>query len=383
MNLKRIYLRKKPNTNGTTTLFLEYYYGFSKDIKGKLALKRKYEFFNPAIQIITEPKNADERKNNKEIEELAYNILKSKQIEVLKDTFDFNNGKKQNINFFEYFTTVLEKRNLNKSTQLSWKSTLNYLINYCNADLTTFKDIDEKFITGFRDSLNNAKVSNTGRKLHNNTKTTYFHIFKSVISEAIKEKIISENPFDNVKGFKYQESQREYLTVEEIQKLIKTECRKEVDKKAFLFSCLTGLRYSDLQGLKWNQLVKENNNYKLTFKQKKTKGLEYLPLNNQAIKILGNSGKPDELIFQGLYYNNNLSNNISNWCYKAGIKKHITFHSGRHTFATMLLNSGGDLFTVSKLLGHKNINTTLIYTKIIDKTKQEAINRIPEFKIKI
>ena len=108
-----------------------------------------------------------------------------------------------------------------------------------------------------------------------------------------------------------------------------------------------------------------------------------MPINKQAVKLLGNASKPDELIFNGLYYNNNLNNNISNWCYKAGIKKHITFHSGRHTFATMLLNIGENLYTVSKLLGHKSINTTQIYAKIIDKTKQDTINNIPEFKIKI
>ena len=274
MNLKKINLRKKPNQNGTTTLFLEFYYGFTKNKNGKLALKRKYEFFNPAIQIITEPKNADERKQNKEFEELASNILKNKEIDSLKNTFDFNTEKKQNVNFIDYFSTVLEKRNLNKSTQLSWQSVLKHLIGYCNPDMTTFEDIDEKFLNGFRDYLNLAKVSNTGRKLHNNTKTNYFNIVKVVLNEAVKEKIINENPFDNVKGFKHQESQREYLTVEEIEKLIKTDCNKELDKKAFLFSCLTGLRYSDIQGLKWYQLVNENGNYKLTFKQKKTKGLE-------------------------------------------------------------------------------------------------------------
>ena len=63
---------------------------------------------------------------------------------------------------------------------------------------------------------------------------------------------------------------------------------------------------------------------------------------------------------------------------EAGIKKHISFHTGRHTHATMLLSLGVDIYVVSKLLGHKSITTTQVYAKIIDKTKQEAVSRIPK-----
>ena len=383
MNLKKISLRKKHNSNGTTTLYLEYYFGFIKDLKGKTKLKRTYKFFNPAIQIITEPKNAEERRQNKELLELANNFLKSKEIESLKETFDFNKDKSQKINFINYFSKVLNERDLNISTQSSWKSTLNHLLNYCNPDTTSLNDIDEKFITGFKDFLNEAKVSNTGRKLHNNTKTTYYNILKVVINKALKEKIISKNPLSNVKGFNYQESQRQYLTEQEIYKISNTECNKAVDKQAFLFACLTGLRYSDIQALRWNQVINENGNYKIEFRQKKTKGFEYMPINKQAIQIIGKPKKSEDLVFKGLRYNNNLNNNISNWSYKAGIKKHITFHSARHTFATLVLNNGGDIYTVSKLLGHKQLTTTSIYTKIIDKTKQDTINKIPDFNFKI
>jgi site-specific recombinase XerD len=69
------------------------------------------------------------------------------------------------------------------------------------------------------------------------------------------------------------------------------------------------------------------------------------------------------------------------WVLKAGITKHITFHCGRHTYATLLLTYGVDIFTVSKLLGHKSIKNTQIYAKIIDKTKREAVNKLPQIKI--
>jgi site-specific recombinase XerD len=72
---------------------------------------------------------------------------------------------------------------------------------------------------------------------------------------------------------------------------------------------------------------------------------------------------------------------LMQWCLRAGITKHITFHCGRHTFATLQLTLGTDLFTVSKLLGHSEIRTTQIYAKVIDKKKIEAVNTIPKFEI--
>ena len=73
--------------------------------------------------------------------------------------------------------------------------------------------------------------------------------------------------------------------------------------------------------------------------------------------------------------------NISKWVAKAGIDKHITFHCARHTFATMLLTLGTDLYTVSKLLGHRQIQTTQIYAKIVDEKRRDAVRRIPPLDI--
>ena len=74
----------------------------------------------------------------------------------------------------------------------------------------------------------------------------------------------------------------------------------------------------------------------------------------------------------------NTREQLNRWCAKAGINKKIAFHTARHTFATMLLTLDVDLYTVSKLLGHKDIKTTQIYAKIIDKKKRDAVNKIPQ-----
>ena len=109
----------------------------------------------------------------------------------------------------------------------------------------------------------------------------------------------------------------------------------------------------------------------------KTKGVENLPINEQAVKLMGNRGKEEEKVFEGLLYSAYNNKKLHKWVKEAGIDKHITFHSGRHSFATLQLTMDTDIYTVSKLLGHKNVKTTEIYAKVIDKKKINAVSKIP------
>jgi integrase len=374
----KIYLRKKRNSNNKTSLFLEYYFGYSKDIKNKLKLKRKFEFLG--IWIYTEAKNKKQREYNKELISKAELILKKKQVESLNDNFEFDSNLKPDINFIDYFTKALDRKSIKISSYQNYKNVLTHLIAYCNPDTTTFKDIDEGFIRGFKNHLDNIETAR-GIKLHINTKRQYYILVKSVISEALRNGYIPKNPFINIKNYSLQESKKEYLTLEELQKLNITDCNFDVIKRAFLFACLTGLRRSDVCNLKRNQIIKSKNTYKIEYRQRKTNHLEYLPINKQAYDLLRLAKNQDEKPFKGLMNTNTLNNTLVKWCLKAGINKPITFHSARHTFATMQLTAGTDIYTVSKLLGHKNLETTQIYAKIIDEKKQTAINNIPKLKI--
>ena len=148
----------------------------------------------------------------------------------------------------------------------------------------------------------------------------------------------------------------------------------------FLFSCMTGLRWSDVYSLTWGEIHDFNGKKRIIFRQEKTNGLEYLDLNEQAAALLGERGDktPTETVFYGIRYTESTSYILENWCIQAGItNKHITFHSSRHTFAVMMLDLGVDIFTLSKLLGHKSIKSTQVYAKILDKKKIEAVNLIP------
>ena len=114
----------------------------------------------------------------------------------------------------------------------------------------------------------------------------------------------------------------------------------------------------------------------IRFRQKKTKDLQTLPVSDQAIQLLGIRGKPEEQVFERLKYSAWYNLKLAQWVMRAGITKHITFHSARHSYATLQLTLGTDIYTVSKMLGHKNLKTTQVYARVIDQKKQEAANKI-------
>ena len=148
-------------------------------------------------------------------------------------------------------------------------------------------------------------------------------------------------------------------------------------KTACLFSALSGLRWSDIEKLTWSQVQSDPaNGHYLRFRQKKTGGFETLPISDQAVMLLGTPGAPTDRVFDGLTYSDQNNLKLKEWILKAGITKKISFHNFRHTYATLLLNSGTDIYTVSKMLGHRNVSTTQIYAKVVDKRKQEAVGRI-------
>ena len=219
------------------------------------------------------------------------------------------------------------------------------------------------------------------KPLSQNSKVSYFNKLRACINQAFEDRIIPINPLRGIEGFKPDETERVYLTLDEVKKLAKTDCKYPVLKRAFLFSCLTGLRKSDIEKLVWGEVQKFGEFTRIVFKQKKTGGQEYLDINKQAEEYLGKQSKADERVFAGFSYNSQTLLELKRWCMLAGITKDVTFHSGRHTFAVVMLDLGADIYTVSKLLGHKELSTTQIYAKVLDKKKQEAVNLIPDINI--
>jgi integrase len=173
------------------------------------------------------------------------------------------------------------------------------------------------------------------------------------------------------------ESQRGHLTIEELQKLANTPCKNDVMRRAAIFSALTGLRHSDIKKLTWGEVAGEKiEKPRIEFRQKKTKDVVYLPISKQAMELCGKRQESDVRVFPELLPTVHINVPIKDWVKKAGITKHITFHCFRHTYATLQLTNGTDVFTVSKLLGHKNVTTTIRYLKVVDQKKDEATKAI-------
>ncbi|MDX2442449.1 MAG: site-specific integrase [Bacteroidales bacterium] len=360
-------LREKQLASGNLSLYLDIWYNG----------KRKYEFLKLHI---VKPRNSFDRNLNKKTMQLAEDIRAKRQLEIQNSTFGFASDFKQDANFIEYFKTLIEKRKESKGNYGNWESALKHLVKYCGIQ-TTFREIDIKFVEGFKHYLQYDAKTKSGSLLSQNSQNSYFNKFRATLNAAFDDRLIQDNPAKRVKAIKPEETHREYLTIDELKNLVKTECKYPIMKRAFLFSCLTGMRWSDINKMIWSEVQKHNEGYRIVFRQKKTRGQEYLDISKQARDYLGEKSNVEERVFKGLKYSAWHNIELQRWIMRAGIAKVITFHCGRHTFAVIQLDMGTDIYTVSKLLGHSELKTTQIYAKIIDQKKREAVNKIPDINI--
>ncbi len=245
---------------------------------------------------------------------------------------------------------------------------------------TRLSDIDRQFCLDMIDWLRNTyKHRLTGKPISARTADTYCQTFRTMLNEAVREGLIDRNPWnrlETIEKIKKPESKREYLTIDEIRSMIATDCPNGLVKRAYLFSCFTGLRISDVKNLRWRDVYHENGQTFVSVVMKKTTKPLYIPLSRQALKWMPEKGEgtPDDYVFVGLVNYGNVNENLKKWAEAAGIRKHISYHTSRHSFATMMLTLGADLYTVSKLLGHSSVKHTQIYARIIDRKKDEAVN---------
>lgn len=375
----KVHLRKRLQKKGKRiSLYLEYYKGSRKSDEGKVLPIREYEHLG--ILLHHKPSTPLQKQENREKIELAKNIKSKREIDIKNNEFGFLTNTKSNSDFLQYFNKLTENRLSSIGNYGNWDSTLKHLNQYTKGRML-FKEIDENFCEGFKDYLTNKVKKNNGESLSSSSVSSYFNKFRASLKQAVKDKIILYNPSIDVKIPKVKEKEREYLTIEEVRQIEKVECRYEVLKRAFLFSCLTGLRWSDIYKLKWKEVHFNNEGGRIHYYQKKTENLEYLDISEQALSYLGEKGKDEDKPFEGLKSSSYFNVSLIQWMLKAGITKHITFHCARHTHATLLLTNGVDIYTVSKLLGHKEIKTTQVYARIIDEKKKEAVNKIPSIQI--
>lgn len=286
---------------------------------------------------------------------------------------------KGEVNFIDYFEKVAEKRHKkgSKSIIINWDRMHELLKIYSDDKPLPFSKINLRLMESVKEFLLTAPQSGNKKGIiSQNTASTYFSIFKAAVHQAFIDGYIDVDIAAKVKGIPEEESRREHLTIEELNILAATPCDYPILKRAALFSALTGLRHCDIKKMKWQELSKEGEHYRVNFTQKKTKGVEYMPISEQAYLICGEPRDPDQLVFEGLQDPSWINTPVKRWIESSGIKKHITFHCFRHSFATNQLTEGTDLYTVSKMLGHTNVKTTQIYAKVVDAKKEKAADAI-------
>lgn len=359
----KIFLRQKDIKNNKKSLYLDIYE------KGK----RRFEFLNLYLEpkVINKKDGKIELKysdKDKQILELANKIRSQREIELAHSVNKFQYEKSKNINFIEYMRKLaISKEGIN--TRTSFLQSLNYIIENWG-DTLSFSEINKNFVKKYIQYLEKNGI-------HNNSINLYLSKIKTTIKKAIKEKLINENPFNEFERGELPKNltaKREYLLLSEINLLIKTPIEQENVKNAFLFSCFTGLRISDIIKLKW----KDIQNDRIAIRMTKTKEQIYLDLSGPAKQILSKIEPKTEFVFQEIKHNQYVNYYIKKWIKRAGIDKNVSIHTARHSFAVNYLSLGGDIFILKDLLGHSLLETTLIYAEIIDEKKKQAMNLFPK-----
>jgi integrase len=375
-----IKIRFRTLANGNKSIYLAHWNGDSQ--------KWEYKFLKD-LYIIPENNNPILKAQNAKTLELAKAIQSQRIVELQNNAHGFtNSGVRSNVNVIEYIKALAEKKRDNagggKRGNYQNYLALVYHIQKYSGDKTTFKSVDKKYCEGFLEYLKTATrgdVYGDRFPLNQNTQFGYMKKLETVFNSAITDEVINVNPFRKIKQENKPEKHRAeicFLTMDELKTLENTPINLPTIKQAFLFSCYTGLRFSDVTRLTWGKLQKDNNSDTyINFIQKKTGKQEYLPIPQKALNYLPDraGAKATDIVFK-LPTNKFTNVILKSWVFSTGITKRVTFHVARHTYATLLLSLEVPIETVSKNLGHSDIQTTQIYAKVINSAQRQAVNKL-------
>ena len=367
-------IREKRLNDGNVSLYLDMYYMGARKKEG---LK---------LYLVPEV-NAAAKLQNRNTLKLAEQIKAERILDIQQHGLvNWENVKKGRMTLSAWVEKYTKDEN--GLTPASMRSKRNaqarveqYLL-YIGRPNLALKEVDKDFCKGFIAFLKTCTFNNGKKTLGSTTCRIFMNRLAAALNMAVREGLIENNPFkllDAKEKPQKKSAMREFLTIEELRMLIAKPCRYEIVKKAFLFSCFTGLRYSDMMALKWNEIHKaaDGKTLYIEHEQVKTKNMVTIPLSNEALKWMPRKSKGDERVFHQLRITSTTVEVVlGEWMQEAGIQKHITYHCSRHTAATLLLTLGADLYTVSKILGHRSIRMTEVYAKIVDKKKIETMNLV-------
>ncbi len=265
--------------------------------------------------------------------------------------------------FYAFIKQRLSQSNFKYNTQRSYKTVYNALEEY--SPKLTFNDLDYAFVIGFKNFLI------VERKNIENAYNKKLSVLRALIKEAMRMNLMKENPFEDGKiKIRHINPHRIFLELHEVQKL-QALYTKGILKphqqnvlQYFLFACYTGLRFSDVEQFNTDMII----NNKISIVAEKTNEMVVIPVLAEAKKLLPKEEKQFKVTS-----NQKTNEALKGIMLTAKIKKNVTFHTARHTFATIAVSCGIPIEVISKLLGHSDIKTTMIYAKIMDDVKVEAM----------
>ena len=353
-------LRERKLANGSKYLYLDYFVG----------KKRVREHLK--IYLVPEQSKIDKLQNAESVK-TALAIKAKRTLELQDSASGLYKPKKNDMlltDFLQQRVVWYEQRG-SKSYRQHLEKIIRWLNNW--GGHVTLRTTNKAHLLDFVKFLQDNGLAPT-------TVRGYYETLGSQFRAAMRDELINANPFDRIDKTekpKRVETEREYLTMEELRHLSRTKIQSDQVRRAFLFSCFTGLRISDIRNMNWSDIHQTDSGHQLAIRQVKTKGLVYLPLSDNAMSILPSIHPSKGPVFN-LPHQVTVNETVRAWVKRARINKHISFHCARHTYATLLLTSGVDIYTVSKLMGHKDVSVTQIYARIIDQKKVDAVNAIPQ-----
>jgi len=349
-----VILRKRKNSDGSTTLMLDIYH------KGV----RKYEFLKELK--LSKAANPNDRQKNKENLELANKIAVKRAQELAANDYSIVADTGMKTIMVEWMQSFIDT--YKKKDKRNLQGVLNRFKSFLIEDKKqglTFRGLTELVISDFQDYLREHSFGEGA--------SSYFSRFKKMVKQAYRQKLLLNNPAAEVKTVQGNSKKKDTLTLSEIQALAGTATESKEVKRAFLFSCVTGLRWIDIVNLKWGNINTENSY--MNVEQSKTEREIRVNLNSTAIKLLGNPEDPKTKVFC-LPTANGANKSLKAWVKRAKINKKITWHNARHSFGTNLIYHGADVTTASSLLGHSTLKHTHRYVKAADELKERATDKL-------
>ena len=364
-------IRLKALKNGNFSIYLDTY------CEGR----RFYEFLR--LYIVPETDGAA-RRQNRDVMQQA-NLMKARRvIELATGQYGARQKRREACRLEEYLGQYEERLSLThrgESFRAMCQNMENYLRAFLGRKMETMMvgDINTGTCRRFAEYLKQAQMS-TGKGLSAVSTYHYFTAFRSMLAEAVRDGLLGEDPTKRMRKQELPKRpavSKNYLDADEVALLATTACRNESVKRAFIFSCLTGLRLSDVRSLRWGSIRHEGDSWRFSIIMQKTQEPLQEKLSAEAVSWLPARGADDELLFP-LPCRSTVARILREWARDAGIGKHVTFHTARHSYATMALTAGADLYTISKLLGHHNIKTTTVYAAVVDAQRDAAVDSVSD-----